>query len=66
MAKVMITEAMINQGKSAKGGWTQEQFKLLGIDWPPQKGWKKRACGKLIEAVDAERFVALASMKTAR
>ncbi len=60
MARVMITEALINQGKSVKGGWTQEQLTLLGVEWPPQKGWKKRACGKLISESIAQRFLALA------
>lgn len=26
---------------SARGGWTREQLRKLGVPWPPPKGWRK-------------------------
>ena len=42
-----MTEADIEAGRSAKGGFTRQQLKEWGVPWPPPKGWKKALmCGK--------------------
>ena len=30
----------LDQGRRVKGAWNRAQFALLGIAWPPIKGWK--------------------------
>ena len=59
MAMVVITEALIESGKSSRGGWTREQLHLLGSAWPPKKGWKALFIGGTVPDHVAERFVAL-------
>lgn len=56
---VLVTEALLEKGKSAKGGWTRAQTILLGEPWPLARGWKRRVVGREIPRVDAERFAAL-------
>lgn len=56
---MIVTDELIESGKSVRGGWTQPQLALLGISWPPRTGWKARAIGQQISEVDAKSFVAL-------
>jgi len=42
---MIITNELIEQLKTAAGGWTKESLALMGVDWPPQKGWKERIIG---------------------
>jgi hypothetical protein len=36
-----LTEAEIEAGKTAKGGFTRKQLAEWGVPWPPPSGWKK-------------------------
>lgn len=36
-----LTEAEIEKGRTAKGGFTRKQLAQWGVSWPPPKGWKK-------------------------
>lgn len=54
-----ITQDLISKGGSGSGGWNKQQLDLLGVPWPPKKGWRKRVCGKHISRADAEKFLAL-------
>lgn len=35
------TELYINYLKSDKGGWNMISLSIMGIKWPPKKGWRK-------------------------
>jgi hypothetical protein len=37
-----FTEAEIEAGKSARGGFTRATLARWGVPWPPPKGWRKR------------------------
>lgn len=37
-----ITHENLERLKTAKGGYSRETLRLLGVPWPPPKGWKKR------------------------
>lgn len=54
-----INDELLQAGRSSNGGWNQAQFALLGVAWPPQKGWKLRLIGTPIEADQVELFLAL-------
>lgn len=56
---VLITDELIEAGKSARGGWSREQLRLLGIPWPPPAGWKRKVLGARIRADSAEQFIRL-------
>ena len=38
----ILTEDILNKGKSKNGGYSKKQLELIGINWPPIKGWKKK------------------------
>lgn len=57
---MIVTAELIEQGKSCRGGWTKAQLAILGVKWPPPKGWKARVIGwKEISDSAAEEFVRL-------
>ena len=47
--KVEITHSLINSFQSKRGGFSKQSLSLLGIPWPPSKGWKDRIIGTTIE-----------------
>lgn len=47
-----ITEEYIESLKTENGGWTKESLELLGVPWPPPKGWKKKLLAEVNEPVD--------------
>lgn len=58
--KVLVTEDFLKRGMSGQGGWNAKQFAILGIDWPPRKGWKYGIVNRLwLTPEDAETFLAL-------
>lgn len=56
---VTITEEFLERGRSAQGGWTRGQLRLLGVAWPPVIGWQILLCGKKIAAEKAAQFLNL-------
>jgi hypothetical protein len=40
-SSMKLTEAEIEAGRSAKGGFTKEQLGKWGVSWPPRKGWRR-------------------------
>lgn len=60
---MLVTIELIESGCSGAGGWNQHQLKLIGVDWPPMKGWKNRAVGMEISEEDAALFVSIKGMK---
>lgn len=55
--KVTITPAMLASAKTEAGGYTRAQLKVLGIDWPPPKGWAKALVGQDIEESLYQQFM---------
>lgn len=37
----VITLDIIEKGKTKNGAWTKRQLEILGVQWPPIKGWKE-------------------------
>lgn len=37
---MIMTNEIIVSGQSTRGGWSRKQFEVLGISYPPIKGWK--------------------------
>lgn len=63
MSEVHVTEKFITQGQSFRGGWTRRQFEILGFDWPPPPGWRRKTVGRRISKELADEFLALKSQR---
>jgi hypothetical protein len=60
-----ITREFLDAGRSERGGWLKAQLAILGVSWPPMRGWPARVLGKEIPDSAAERFVALKNTQRA-
>lgn len=49
-----ITAEWLEANKTSKGAYTQQQLLVLGVEWPPRKGWQKRVIGAEIR--DAQKL----------
>ena len=59
-----ITDAQIEAGKSAKGGFTRATLASWGVSWPPPKGWRMALrTGKPIPKPQPTKKQRLASKK---
>lgn len=56
---VTIDMALILAGQTERGGWNKSQLALIGVSWPPEKGWIRFVLGKEISGHDASEFVRL-------
>ncbi len=54
-----LTFEMIHSVKSGSGGWNKTQLALLGVDWPPPKGWIEKLIGKEIDQTTFDRLSSL-------
>lgn len=44
----VITQELIEAARTPAGGFSAARLWLLGVSWPPKKGWRKRIEGKPI------------------
>ena len=49
----------IELGQSNEGGWNRAQLQVVGVDWPPIKGWKDRLCGEEFTQEQLNQFLTL-------
>lgn len=56
-----VDKELIEAGKTERGSWRREQLAILGVSWPPRKGWKARLeiLRPVISDADARRFLEL-------
>ena len=54
-----ITVEFLAAGARSVGAYTKQQLALLGIDWPPAKGWKANVIGLEISDEAGEEFIRL-------
>jgi hypothetical protein len=66
-----VTEEWLRQFSSHGFGWNHQQLEILGVKWPPYKGWLtasigmeltenqrlqfENECGRSIQAIDTQR-----------
>lgn len=63
---IEITESWLHANCSAGSAWTRAQLAVLGINWPPTYGWKRRLIGLEISDETAAAFVRAAQQYTKR
>lgn len=56
---MIITEELLIKGMSINGAWSKKQFKLLKVNWPPKRGWKKEIIGTDIKKDRMDEFISL-------
>jgi hypothetical protein len=59
-----ITAEWLEQNKTSAGAYSKQQLKVLGIEWPPRKGWQKRVIGTEIRDTQSLRFESASVVKT--
>jgi hypothetical protein len=57
--EVILTDELIRAAASHSGGYNAAQLKVLGIQWPPTSGWKKRLIGTTCTRDKYAKFLAL-------
>jgi predicted GIY-YIG superfamily endonuclease len=57
---MLISEQFLNDGASAANGYTRRQVELLGLAYPPPKGWRRSVIGQHIADDVADEFLQLA------
>ena len=58
---LIFTKDMIEKGMSSRGGFNKKQLATIGVEWPPQKGWKHHLIGKTITKDQYEKFLYLSN-----
>ncbi len=56
---MIVTKKWLNACKTEAGGYTKEQIKSLGMEWPPVIGWQDRIIGMDIHQERANEFARL-------
>ena len=56
-----VTEQWLKRNSTANGGYTKGQLQLVGVDWPPSKGWQRALIDAKIPVEDARRFEQMAA-----
>ena len=56
---VRVTRGLLLAGRSANGGWSRAQYALLGVGWPPPKGWMDGLLGRAVARGVMDEFVRL-------
>lgn len=54
---ITITEERLNKAKTPKGSYNAKQLRVLGINYPPKKGWKKKLIGEKVTLLRFIEFV---------
>lgn len=54
-----FTREVLEKGRSTRGGWSKAQLALLGIEWPPRKGWPQQVQGRHFPREVLQQFEAL-------
>lgn len=56
---MQITNEWLRANATRNGGYTKAQLELVGVEWPPAKGWKKEVLGREIDGAIASEFEAI-------
>ena len=54
---VTVTELLIRQGASDKGGWCAAQLRMIGVAWPPTTGWMRAVEKKRVEISESDAAI---------
>ena len=60
---MIVTKQWLKDNATLNGSWTRAQLNVLGIEWPPAKGWQDRISGKVLNDREVEQFKAAKYLK---
>lgn len=60
---MILTFEIIEKGRSCYGGWNKKQLSVIGVNWPPQKGWKYGVVGNNYSKKKINLFLKLKKTK---
>ncbi len=55
--KVTVTRAFIEKGQTERGGYRKKHLAILGVEYPPRKGWIDRLIGVQISDATANAYL---------
>lgn len=58
-----LTHELIESGMTPRGAWTRAQLAVLGVSWPPRRGWKEALVGKQLSESAYGLFLEAARVK---
>jgi hypothetical protein len=44
----VVTKEWLHAHKTLRGGWTEKQLAVIGVNWPPPKDWQWWVAGMTI------------------
>ena len=60
MSEFQVTRPWLMEYQSARKAWTRRQLTLIGVSWPPRKGWTYRVEGLMISEEARAEFERIA------
>lgn len=60
-----ITKRFLLDNRTKSGAWTKEQFRIIGMTWPPAQGWMSLVKDKELTGAEVAEFI-LAKDKAAK
>ena len=66
MGEFYITERWLKAHGTRAAGWTAAQLRVLGVPWPPRKGWLKQLVGVSVTQAQREAFEIIGAEQRAR
>ena len=60
---MVLTNEIIQEGKNKNNSWTRSQLEIIGVEWPPKKGWKNSIINSDIPTWRIKIFLALKDWK---
>ena len=52
-----LTKQFLQDHRTKSGAWTREQLRIIGVNWPPVKGWQSLIAGKELTGAEVAEFI---------
>ncbi|MDC0637477.1 hypothetical protein OAP25_02130 [Flavobacteriaceae bacterium] len=52
-----LTKQFLLDNRTKSGAWTREQLRIIGVNWPPVKGWQSLVAGKELTGAEVAEFI---------
>ena len=52
-----ITKRFLLDNRTKSGAWTKEQFRIIGMKWPPKQNWMSLVKDKELTGAETAEFI---------